>query len=67
MFATQTPAKYAYVYMAQPLHLNVPAFCLACFGTSNKFKAEHVLLRWQHIYTECESESVLISRLRSHA
>ena len=28
MFATQTPTKYAYIYMAQPLDCNIPAFCL---------------------------------------
>ena len=58
MFATQTPAKYAYIYMAQPLDCNIPAFCLAYFGTNNKFTAEHVLLRWQHIYKECEKRKI---------
>ena len=33
MFAT---AKYAYVFMAQPLAQITPAFCLACFGIDNK-------------------------------
>ena len=33
-------AKYAFVYMAQPLCQNVLAFCLACLGTDNKFTAE---------------------------
>jgi len=33
IFNNGTIAKYAYVYMAQPLGLNVPPFCLACFGT----------------------------------
>ena len=41
MFADHTIARYAYVYMAQPLDHNIPAFCL---GTNNKFTAEHVLL-----------------------
>ena len=49
MFTNHTKAKYAYVYMAQPLDKNVPAFCLACFGTDNKFTAEHIVLRWQTI------------------
>ena len=49
MFADHTIARYAYVYMAQPLDHNIPAFCLACFGTNNKFTAEHVLLRRQYI------------------
>ena len=50
----QTPAKYA---MAQPF---VPAFCLACSGTSN---AEHVLLRWwKYIHKECESRKIKVIR-----
>ena len=44
--------------MAQPLDCNIPAFCLACFGTNNKFTAEHVLLRWQRIYKECEKRKI---------
>ena len=36
--------------MAQPLCQNVPAFCLACLGTDNKFTAEQVLKRWKYIY-----------------
>ena len=41
--------KYAFVYMAQPLCTHAPSFCLACFGTDNKFTTEHVLKRWKHI------------------
>ena len=39
--------------MAQPLCQNVPAFCLACVGTNNKFMAEQVLKRWKYIL-ECK-------------
>ena len=35
MFRKVSVAKYAYVYMAQPLWQNVPPFCLVCFGTDN--------------------------------
>lgn len=52
-------AKYAFVYMAQPLARGVPAFCLACLGTNNKFTSEHVLKRWQYIYTECKNLELL--------
>ena len=38
MFAKHATAKYAYVFMAQPLAQNTPAFCLVCFGTDNKFQ-----------------------------
>lgn len=49
MFPTSTVAKYAYVYMAKPFCENVPAFCLACMGTDNKFTAQDVVMRWKHI------------------
>ena len=60
MFADHTLARYAYVYMAQPLDHNIPAFCLACFGTNNKFTAEHVLLRWQYVVKECERRRIWV-------
>ena len=50
--------KYAYVYMAQPFGQAVSPFCLACLGSDNKFNAEHVLLRWKFIYTECRKRSI---------
>lgn len=53
MFKSATIAKYAYVYMAQPLTINVPPFCLCCMGTDNKFTYEEVLKRWKYIVTEC--------------
>ena len=43
MFQNHTKAC---VYMAQSLDQSIPAFCLACLGTDNKFTAEHVLMRW---------------------
>lgn len=46
-------AKYAFVYMAQPLSQNVPAFCLACLGTNNKFPAEHITTMEIH-FLECK-------------
>ena len=51
------------VYMAQPMDHNIPAFCLACFGTDNKFTAEHVLLRWQYIIKECERRRIWVVSL----
>ena len=53
-------AKYAFVYMAQPLARGVPAFCLACLGTNNKFTSEFVLKRWQYIYTECKKFGITV-------
>ena len=53
MFKHFPISKYAYVYMAQPLGQSIPPFCLACLGSDNKFDADHVILRWKFIYTEC--------------
>ena len=54
MFATATMAKYAYVYIVQPLCYRAPPFCLACIGTDNKFDGKQVMPRWNYIYTECK-------------
>ena len=60
MFHCTPKAKYAYVYMVQPLSLNAPPFCLACIGSDNKFTAQHVLLRWKYIYEECTRRDMLL-------
>ena len=53
-------AKHAFVYMAQSLIVGVPAFCLACLGTDNKFTANLVLQRWKYILSECTKHGILI-------
>ena len=53
-------AKYAFVYMAQPLSEGIPAFCLACMGTDNKFTAHHVLKRWKYIFSECKKRGIIV-------
>ena len=60
MFRSAAKAKYAYVYMAQSLCLTAPPFCLACIGSDNKFTAQHVMLRWKHIYEECTKRGLLV-------
>ena len=57
-FKTGSIAKYAFVYMAQPLTVGVPAFCLACIGTDNKFNADIVLKRWKYIYNELNQRGI---------
>ena len=54
-------AKNAFVYMVQPLTKGVPAFCLACLGSDNKFSAELVLNRWKYIYQECEKRGISVA------
>ena len=58
MFLENEIAKYAYVYMAQPLGENIPPFCLACVGTDNKFTYETVLQRWKYIVQECKKRHI---------
>ena len=62
MFSKNQMAKYAYVYMATPLAVDAPPFCLACFGTDNKFTAEPVMLRWQYISEECQKRGITVLR-----
>ena len=56
MFVNSPTARYAYVYMAQPLQQDIPPFCLACLGTDNKFTAAKVMQRWNHIYENAKKE-----------
>jgi len=58
MFKNNTIAKFAYVYMAQAMSLRVPAFCLACLGTDNRFNADDVLKRWKYIYLDCKAHNI---------
>ena len=53
-------AKYAFVYMIQPLTIGVPAFCLACIGTDNKFDAELVIKRWHYIHNELNQRGITL-------
>ena len=59
-FLNNDIAKYAFVYMAQPLGDNVPAFCLACLGTNNKFDFQLVQKRWSHIVSECHKRGITV-------
>ena len=60
MFSSATIAKYAYIYMAQPLMADVPPFYLACLGTDQRFTAQHVLQRWQYIYSQCAERDISV-------
>ena len=59
-FATNTMAKYAYVYMVQPLKDGIPPFCLACIGSDNKFTAIDVLQRWKFINGELSLRGIRV-------
>ena len=59
-FKSGNVAKYAFVYMVKPLALDIPAFCLGCFGTDNKFCTDAVLKRWKHIVHECGKRGITV-------
>ena len=46
--------------MAQPLSDSVPAFCLVCLGTNNKFTSDLLLKRWNYIFREEEFQLSLL-------
>ena len=54
-------ANNAFVFMAQSLCDGVPAFCLACVGTDNKFSADLILNRWTHIVSECKKRGITVA------
>ena len=58
-FKSGVIAKYAFVYMVQPLTKGVPAFCLACLGSDNRFSNELVAKRWKHIREECHKRGII--------
>lgn len=47
-----------YVYMAQPLAKDSPAFCICIFGTDNKFFTEDALKRLRCIISRLEEEGI---------
>lgn len=51
-------STYLYVYMAQPLAEDSPAFCLTIFGTDNKFVAEDSLKRINYIIMCLEKQGI---------
>ena len=58
MFQTASIAKYAYMYVVQPLKESTPSFCLASVGTNNKFTAKEVLQTWTYIYSKLKKRKV---------
>lgn len=52
-FKEGSVAKYAFVYMIQSLTIGVPAFCLSCIGTDNKFDAELFIKCWHKELSQC--------------
>ncbi|CAG9768534.1 unnamed protein product [Ceutorhynchus assimilis] len=59
-FQTGVKATYAYVIMAQPLHVGASTYCLSLFGTDNSFTTEQVTLRWEWMKKEAKKFGITI-------
>lgn len=59
-FESSVKSNYAYVIMAQPLSKTAPAYCLAIFGTDNKFNANDVNLRWQNMKENAKQRGITV-------
>ena len=59
-FDTCQVSSDAYCIMAQPLGINAPSFCLALFGTNNKFSANDVSKRWDWMLNEARKQGISI-------
>lgn len=51
-FCRMTKSTHVYLVLAIPLIEGVAPYILQMFGTDNRFKAQHVVKRWNHIITE---------------
>lgn len=64
-FTNNTIGCNAYVYMAQPLVDNAPAFCLIVFASDNKFNYNDVLVTWTFLKHELEKLNIQITGFSS--
>ncbi|KAK4873812.1 hypothetical protein RN001_013172 [Aquatica leii] len=53
-------SNYAYVVMAQPLSPSAPGYCLSIFGTNNRFIADDLMKRWQHIKLNFKKRGIIV-------
>lgn len=59
-FDSGTVSQNVYVIMARPLAPNSPPFCLALFGTDNRFNSSHVDKRWDWMTQEAQKHNIEI-------
>jgi len=59
-FEKGSVAKYTFVYMAQPLTIIGPLFCLACMGTDNKFNTNIFVKCWQYIHDQLKQKGIFL-------
>lgn len=59
-FNSGVRANYAYVIMAQSLIDSAPPFCLAIYGTDNRFTYEDIIKRWNVMKTAAADQGIEI-------
>lgn len=59
-FKNYKKAAYINLIMAQPLKIGITPFCLAAYGSDNKFTYLDVRKRWKFIYDQCNSIGVRV-------
>ncbi|KAK3928931.1 putative UDP-N-acetylglucosamine--peptide N-acetylglucosaminyltransferase SEC [Frankliniella fusca] len=64
-FENCTVSSNAYAIMAQPLAQNAPTFCLALWGTDNRFKSTDVLARWRWMVQAASEEGITVAGVSS--
>lgn len=64
-FKNENKSNYAYIIMVQPLFSYAPSFCLAIFGTDNRFTANDVLYRWENIKLNLEKRGIVLLGISS--
>lgn len=64
-FTNNTAASSLYTIMAQPLQNDAPCFCLCIFGTDNKFRADHVMKRWDYMTSKLKDHGITVVGISS--
>lgn len=59
-FRHNAVSRIAYVIMIQPLEKTAAPFCLALFGTNNKFEASQITRRWKWMLKAANEEGIEI-------
>lgn len=59
-FENYDTSNYVYCIIAQPVYDKAAVFCLAMFGTNNKFNSSQVLQRWKWMKEKCKEEGIEI-------
>ena len=66
-FKEEAKCNYAYCVMAQPISTAYPAFCLAIFGTNNRFTSSDVIARWKWISKKAKEHGITVLGYSSDA